>query len=38
MVVATRANASLTTNNDVEVVAGTTSKTPVFSGNHGDLS
>jgi len=35
MVVATRANASLTTNN-VEVVTGTTSKTPVFSGNHGN--
>ena len=36
MVVATRANASLMTNN-VKVVAGITSKTtPVFSGNHGD--
>ncbi len=35
MVVATRANASATINN-VEVVSGTTSKTPVFSGNHGD--
>ncbi len=35
MVVATRANASLTTSN-VEVVTGTTSKTPVSSGNHGD--
>jgi hypothetical protein len=35
MVVATRANASSTTSN-VEVVTGTTSKTPVFSGNHGD--
>ncbi len=35
MVVATRVNASLATSN-VEVVMGTTSKTPVFSGNHGD--
>ena len=35
MVVATRANASSTISN-VEVVTGTTSKTPVFSGNHGD--
>jgi hypothetical protein len=35
MVVATKANASSTTNN-VEVVTGTTSKTPVFRGNHGD--
>ena len=35
MVVATRANASSTISN-VEVVSGTTSKTPVFSGNHGD--
>jgi hypothetical protein len=35
MVVATRANASSATSN-VEVVMGTTSKTPVFSGNHGD--
>ncbi len=35
MVVATRANASSTTSN-VEVVTGTTSKTPVFSGNHGN--
>jgi hypothetical protein len=35
MVVTTRANASLTISN-VEVVSGTTSKTPVFSGNHGD--
>jgi hypothetical protein len=35
MVVATRANASVTTSN-VEVVMGTTSKMPVFSGNHGD--
>jgi len=35
MVVATQANASSTTNN-VKVVAGTTSKMPVFSGNHSD--
>jgi len=35
MVVGMRANASLMTNN-VEVVTGTTSKTPVLSGNHGD--
>ena len=35
MVVATRANTSLTTNN-VEIVVGMTSKMPVFSGNHGD--
>ena len=35
MAVATRANASVTANN-VEVVTGMTSKTPVFSGNHGD--
>ena len=35
MVVATRSNASLTASN-VEVVTRTTSKTPVFSGNHGD--
>jgi hypothetical protein len=35
MVVATRANASSTISN-VEVVSGTTSKTPVFSGNLGD--
>jgi hypothetical protein len=35
MVVATRANASVTTSN-VEVVMGNTSKTPVFSGNHGN--
>jgi hypothetical protein len=35
MVVATRANASVTTSN-VEVVTGTTSKMPVFSGNHGN--
>ena len=35
MVVATRANANSTISN-VEVVSGTTSKTPVFSGNHGD--
>ena len=35
MVVATRANASTMTNN-VEVVMGTTLRTPVFSGNHGD--
>jgi len=35
MVVATRANASSTISN-VEVVTGTTLKTPVFSGNHGD--
>jgi hypothetical protein len=34
MVAATRA--SLTTTNNVEVVTGTTSKTPVFSGNHGN--
>ena len=35
MVVATRANASSATSN-VEVVTETTSKMPVFSGNHGD--
>ena len=35
MVVATRANASSATSN-VEVVTGTTSKMPVFSGNHGN--
>ena len=35
MVVATRANASSTISN-VEVVTGTTSKMPVFSGNHGN--
>jgi hypothetical protein len=35
MVVATRANASSMTSN-VESVTGTTSKTPVVSGNHGD--
>ena len=35
MVAATRANASSATSH-VEVVTGTTSKTPVFSGNHGD--
>ncbi len=35
MVVATRTNASSATSH-VEVVTGTTSKTPVFSGNHGD--
>jgi hypothetical protein len=35
MVVATRANAGLTISN-VEVVTGTSSKTPVISGNHGD--
>jgi hypothetical protein len=35
MVAATRGNASATTSN-VEVVTGTTSKAPVFSGNHGD--
>ena len=35
MVVATRANVSSTTSN-VKVVAGTTSKMPVFSGNHGN--
>ena len=35
MVVATRANASTTISN-VEVVTGTTSKMPVFSGNHGN--
>ncbi len=35
MEVATRANASSTTSN-VEVVTGTTSKTPVFSGNRGN--
>jgi hypothetical protein len=35
MVVATRVNASSMTSN-VEVVTGMTSKTPVFSGNHGD--
>ena len=34
MVAATRA--SSTTTNNVEVVTGMTSKTPVFSGNHGD--
>ncbi len=35
MVVATQANASSMISN-VEVVTGTTSKTTVFSGNHGD--
>ncbi len=35
MVAGTRANASAAMTN-VEVVTGTTSKTPVFSGNHGD--
>ena len=35
MVAATRGNASSATSH-VEVVTGTTSKTPVFSGNHGD--
>jgi hypothetical protein len=35
MVVMTRANTSLTASN-VEVVMGMTSKTPAFSGNHGD--
>jgi hypothetical protein len=35
MVAATRVNASVMANN-VEVVTGTTSKTPVFSGNHGN--
>jgi len=35
MVATTRANASSATSH-VEVVTGTTSKTPVFSGNHGD--
>jgi hypothetical protein len=35
MVVVTRANASATASN-VEVVTGTTLKTPVFSGKHGD--
>jgi len=35
MVVATRANAGSMISN-VEVVTGTTLKTPVFSGNHGD--
>jgi hypothetical protein len=35
MLVGTQANARATTAN-VEVVPGTTSKTPVFSGNHGD--
>ena len=35
MVLTTRANASSATSH-VEVVTGTTSKTPVFSGNHGD--
>ena len=35
MEVATRTNASSATSH-VEVVTGTTSKTPVFSGNHGD--
>jgi hypothetical protein len=34
MVATTRA--SSTTTNNVEVVMGTTSKMPVFSGNHGD--
>jgi hypothetical protein len=36
MVAGTRANAAGATTTNVQVVTGTTSKPPVFSGNHGD--